>query len=67
MVSDKRTVIIDKIDDQWIMRYNYLPQKRRLQEVVEEMKIKRTKLSKDLPIQMNICLQQKLFELSFPF
>ena len=53
MVSARRTVIIVKNDDKRIIRYIHLPQKRRLLEVVEERKIKRTKLNKDLLIQMN--------------
>ena len=53
MVSARRTVIIVKNDDKRIIRYSHLQQKRRLLDVVEERKIKRTKLNKDLLIQMN--------------
>ena len=53
MVSARRIVIVAKNDDKRIVRYNHLSQKRRLLEVVEERKIKRTKLNKDLLIQMN--------------
>ena len=45
----------------WIIRYSHLPQKRRLLEVVEERKIKRTKLNKDLLIQMNEYSNEYLF------
>ena len=48
MVSARRTVITAKNDDKRIIRYNDLPQKRRLLEVVGERKIKRTKLNEDL-------------------
>ena len=53
MVSARRIVIIDENGDKRIIRYNHLPKKRRLLEVVEERKIKRMKLNKDLRIQMN--------------
>ena len=53
MVSAGIIVIIAKNDDKRIIRYNHLPQKRQLLEVVEQWKIKRTKLNKDLRIQMN--------------
>ena len=53
MVSARRIVIVAKNDDKRIVRYNHLPQKRRLLEVVEKWKIKRTKLNKDLRIQIN--------------
>ena len=61
MVSAKRTVIIVKNDDKRIIRYSHLAQKRRLLEVVEERKIKRTKLNKDLLIQMNQDSNKYLF------
>ena len=72
MISARRTVFIVKNDDKRILRYSHLPQKRRLLEVVEERKIKRTKMNKDLLIQMNeysinIYLQQMLFEASHLF
>ena len=53
MLSDRSTVIIVKNDDKRIIRYSHLPQRRGLLEVVEERKIKRTKLNKDSLIQMN--------------
>ena len=53
MVSARIIVIVAKNDDKRIVRYNHLPQKRRLLEVVEKWKIKRTKLNKDLRIQIN--------------
>ena len=61
MVSARRTVIIVKNDDKRIIRYSHLPQKRRLLEIVEERKIKRTKLNKDLLIQMNEDSNKYLF------
>ena len=61
MDSARRTVIIAKNDDKRIIRYNHLPQKRRLLEVVEERKIKWTKLNKDLRIQMNEYSNEYLF------
>ena len=61
MVSARRTVIIVKNDDKRIIRYSHLPQKRRLLEVVEERKIKRTKSNKDLLIQMNQDSNKYLF------
>ena len=61
MVSARRTVIIVKSDEKWIIRYNHLPKKHRLLEVVEERKIKRTKLNKDLRIQMNEYSNEYLF------
>ena len=53
MVSARIIVIVAKNDNKRIVRYNHLPQKRRLLEVVEKWKIKRTKLNKDLRIQIN--------------
>ena len=53
MVSARRIVIVAKNDDKRIVRYNHLPQKRRLLEVVEKWKITRTKLNKNLRIQIN--------------
>ena len=53
MVCARTIVVIVKSDDKRIIRYNHLPQKRRLLEVVEKLSIKRTKLNKDLRIQMN--------------
>ena len=50
MVSARRTVIILKNDDKLIIQYSHL---RRLLEVVEEWKIKRAKVNKDLRIQLN--------------
>ena len=61
MVSVRRTVIICKNDDNRIIRYNHLPQKSRLLEVVEERKIKRSKLNKDLLIHMNEYSNKYLF------
>ena len=53
MVSARIIVIVAKNGDKRIVRYKHLPQKRRLLEVVEKWKIKRTKLNKDLRIQIN--------------
>ena len=61
MVSARRIVVVAKNDVKRIVRYNHLPQKRRLLEVVEEWKIKRTKLNKDLRIQMNEYSNEYLF------
>ena len=61
MVSARRIIIVAKNDDKRIVRYNNLPQKRRLLEVVEEWKIKQTKLNKDLRIQMNEYSNEYLF------
>ena len=61
MVSARRIVIVAKNDDKRIVRYNHLPQKRQLLEVVEEWKIKRTKFNKDLRIQMNEYSNEYLF------
>ena len=61
MVSARRTVIIVKNDDKRIIRYSHLSQKRRFIEVVEEPKIKRPKLNKDLRIQMNEYSNEYLF------
>ena len=61
MVSARRTVIIVKNDDKRIIQYSHLPQKRRLLKVVVERKIKRTKLNKDLLIQMNKVSNKYLF------
>ena len=61
MVSARRTVIIVKNDDKRIIRYDHLPQKRRLLEVFGERKIKRTKLNQDLLIQMNEDSNKYLF------
>ena len=61
MVSARIIVIVAKNDDKRIVRYNYLPQKRRLLEVVEKWKIERTKLNKDLRIQINEYLNEYKF------
>ena len=61
MVSARIIFIIAKNDDKRIIRYNHLPQKRRLLEVVEKPYIKRTKLNKDLRIQMNQYSNEYLF------
>ena len=60
-MSARIIVIVAKNDDKRIVRYNHLPQKRRLLEVVEKWKIKRTKLNKDLLIQMNEYSNKHLF------
>ena len=61
MVSARRTVIIVRNVDKRMIRYSHLPQKLRLLEVFEERKIKRTKLNKDLVIQMNEYSNKYLF------
>ena len=61
MVSARIIVIIAKKDDKRIIRYNHLPQKRRLLKVVEKPYIKRTKLNKDLRIEMNQYSNEYLF------
>ena len=60
-MSARIIVIVAKNDDKRIVRYNHLPQKRQLLEVVEERRIKRTKLNKDLRIQMNEHSNEYLF------
>ena len=61
MVSARIIVIIAKNDDKRMIRYNHCPQKRRLLEVVEKPYIKRTKLNKDLRIQINEYLNEYKF------